>query len=180
MAEDDLTPNDPPDDDETAAPEDESNDIRSLRRKARAADADRARAEAAERQLALVQAKVDTTSPVGAMFARDYKGDLTIEAIQSAWDQLGVSISADEPDDEPEPDESAAERSAVAAGAAHDTGVQPEKPAKQRARERAEAARARGEREVDGHAEFLSELAGAALAGDTSVLADRPARKRLE
>ena len=44
-----------------------------------------ARLAEVERKAALLEAGVDTKSPLGSLFADAYKGDLTSEAIKEAW-----------------------------------------------------------------------------------------------
>lgn len=50
----------------------------------------REQTELANRELALRRAGVDVDSPVGAMFARDFDGPLTVGAIQSAASEVGA------------------------------------------------------------------------------------------
>lgn len=62
----------------------ESEDIRVLRTQAGEATANAARAEAAERRIAFLEAGVDTTSDIGVLFVDAYKGELTTDAIVAA------------------------------------------------------------------------------------------------
>ena len=54
------------------------------------AEAAQARAEAAERKAAILEAGVDLTTPLGKYFAENYKGDATAEAVKDAAGVIGV------------------------------------------------------------------------------------------
>ena len=75
----------------------ESPDIRQLRKKAKLADEAEARANAAERKLAIIQAGVDINSPTGKLFLKAYDGDNDTDSIQTAAQEYGV-IKAPEPE----------------------------------------------------------------------------------
>ena len=56
-----------------------------------------------DRKIALLEAGVDTSTPVGAMFAKGYDGDLTPDAVKAAWQQVAPAAPAPEPTPEPAP-----------------------------------------------------------------------------
>jgi hypothetical protein len=72
----------------TIQDDDQGNDIPQLREAAKRGEAATKRADEAERRLALVEAGVDTKSPVGKLFTEAYKGPLTEDAIKEAWGEL--------------------------------------------------------------------------------------------
>lgn len=72
-------------------------------RAANAAKAAKAEATAAKRELLLMKAGVDTSTPVGSLFAKAYDGGLDIESVKSEWEKLSPS-SAPQPVSAPEPD----------------------------------------------------------------------------
>lgn len=57
--------------------------VRQLREALKRSQAENAEGEAAKRELAFLKAGVDTSNPVGALFAKAYEGDLTAEAIKA-------------------------------------------------------------------------------------------------
>lgn len=77
--------------------EQESKDIRQLRKKAKEADrlsneltTAQQEALAAKRELAFVRAGIDLDSPTGKLAARAYDGDPTIEAVRAFAQEYGV------------------------------------------------------------------------------------------
>lgn len=56
-----------------------------------------ARADAAERKVALIEAGVDMSTPLGKYFADTYKGDATVDAIKDAAGQIGLISAAQSP-----------------------------------------------------------------------------------
>lgn len=69
------------------APEQERENLSELRS---AADEGRK----AKRELAFVKAGIDTDTPLGAMFATAYSGDLTKDAIAEEWEKIAPSPQA--------------------------------------------------------------------------------------
>lgn len=86
-----------PEDDDLDAPDPEpqpeSHDLKRLREKAKGADDANARAEAAERKLAFVQAGIDPEDPRQRYFAEGYKGDLNPDAIKAEATSAGFLVT---------------------------------------------------------------------------------------
>lgn len=61
-----------------------------LREQAEASEANRIAAEAMARENAMLKAQINVDSPLGAMFATAYRGELTTEAIQKAALEIGA------------------------------------------------------------------------------------------
>ena len=75
----------------------EPEDIRVLRENAANAQVNEARAIAAERRIAFLEAGVDTTSDIGQLFVAAYPGELTADAIQEAAARVGALRQATPP-----------------------------------------------------------------------------------
>lgn len=76
-----------------------------LRKRAdRGAKAEKALADA-QRELALVKAGVDTTTPLGEFFARSYDGDLNADAVRAEAEKIGLLSAPAAPAQEAIPDE---------------------------------------------------------------------------
>jgi hypothetical protein len=108
--------------------DDQGADIPALREAAQRGSAAAKERDEALRKLALVEAGVDTKSPVGKLFVDAYKGELSEDAIKAAWSELAPAASASSaPAPEPEPgapsatpqqlEETAARRLLTSAGA---------------------------------------------------------------
>jgi hypothetical protein len=144
-----------------AEPTDET--PRDLRRAARDGKAARIEANTLKREVAMLKAGIDTETPIGAMFSKGYEGELTKEAVTTAWSALGVTpVAADAPaDDTPEPGpdmapgetDLTADRRALANGSASDTPVTPDP--KSAAKDRVEAVISAGGTEDDAMAAGL-------------------------
>lgn len=63
---------------------------KNLERKAKEADAAKAEAHAAKRELALLKAGIDLESPTGKLFAKAYDGEASVDAIKSAATEYGL------------------------------------------------------------------------------------------
>lgn len=159
----------------------ESNDLRNLRRTAKEAKRLQRRneeLEAGERELAFYRAGLkadELQTPVGALFAKAYDGELSSEAIKAAWAEVGGTTPAPDPANTITDEEAAftQERQRLASGAAGDTGEPPPKPvrgAEGAAATAARAALANGASRDDAMGVAFSELAAAAARGDQSVI----------
>lgn len=56
-----------------------------------------ARADAAERRAALIEAGIDVSTPIGKYFADNYKGDATVDAVKDAAGVLGLIPTSQTP-----------------------------------------------------------------------------------
>lgn len=97
---------------ETRTDEDEDQ-FRAMRTKANEHDKAEARAAAAERKLAFVEAGISITDPRATYFVKGYEGDLTPEAIRAEAHRAGV-IEAPEG---PSPEEQEGHRQVIEASA---------------------------------------------------------------
>jgi hypothetical protein len=79
-------------------------DIPQLREAAKRGETAAKERDEAVRKLALVEAGVDTKSPVGKLFTEAYKGALTEEAIQAAWSELAPAANPGNPAPPPDPE----------------------------------------------------------------------------
>ena len=159
--------------------DDEGHDLRNLRRKAKEADRlekRNAELETKARKLAFIEAGVDVSTPVGALFARAYDGDIEdTEAIKAAYAELGGATSSTE-DESPDAAELEATRERQAlggAGAAGDTGEQPRQPVRGRDGAAVKAGRKAMEDGLardDAMGVTFGELVGAAAEGDQTVI----------
>lgn len=87
-------------DDQTNEPEAEDQEpdhIRNLREKAKRAD----QVPVLERKVAILEAGINTSTPLGAMFLKSYEGELTAEAIQSEAAKVGLVPGQQDPDPQP-------------------------------------------------------------------------------
>lgn len=86
--------------------DDQGPDIPALREAAKRGETAARERDEAKRKLALIEAGVDTKSPVGKLFTEAYKGPLTEDAIKEAWSELApttVVLPPETPDRAPEP-----------------------------------------------------------------------------
>lgn len=152
--------------------------IKALRDKAKQADSISAEKSALERKVAVLEAGVNTSTPLGQMFLKSYEGDLTAEAIQAAAAEVGLVQG--QPDPQPEPG-SPGTPEAEAQSVRNELGVsQPApfeeevKPAKDRAWDVFSDSRKQGMREEDARAEAFASFIEAGLKGDKSALYQEP------
>lgn len=82
-------------DDQT--PEEEAEHIKNLREKAKKAD----QVPDLERKVAVLEAGVNTSTPLGKMFLKSYDGELSPEAIQAAAAEVGLVEGQRDPDPQP-------------------------------------------------------------------------------
>jgi len=83
--------------DQDTTPEDEAAEadhIKSLREKAKKADS----VPALERKVAVLEAGINTSTPLGQMFLKSYDGELTPEAITEAASAVGLVEGQADPD----------------------------------------------------------------------------------
>ena len=145
---------------------------RSTKHKAEA-EAEKARADAAERKLGIVSAIGALDTPLKQMFADSYKGESTPEAITAAFAELtGTPAPAGEGETGPSAEEVAqqAERDALSTGAGSPSGEQHQRPAKTVALETAQAALDQGLSREEALGGYIHALGEAAHKGDPSVL----------
>lgn len=99
-------------------------EIRKSRSRLKEANEWRARAEAAERQIAVRDVGIDTTSKLGQMFIKSYEGEWTADAIKAEAAEIpGLLTSSEPPPLAPDPgnavdDALAAQRRMAGAGSA--------------------------------------------------------------
>lgn len=130
-----------------------------------------ARAAAAEKRSALLEAGVDVSTPLGQMFAKAYDGDVEQEAIKTAWAALipqaaTTTTSADDPTPE-ELQMANARRSLSATG--EPAAAIPDQDPYEAARKVYDQSLAQGHSKVNADASFVAELFKAANAGDRRV-----------
>ena len=84
----------------TDTPE-EAEHIRNLREKAKAGDAAAAKASELERKVAVLEAGINTSTPLGQMFLKSYDGELESEAIKTAAQAVGLIEGQADPEPQP-------------------------------------------------------------------------------
>lgn len=89
------------DQDDTQQPDSEG--MKALRQAADEGKAAKREAAAAQRELALVKAGIDTDTPLGKMFSTAYDGDLTSDAIKAAAAEVGLVKAPEAPVPPPTP-----------------------------------------------------------------------------
>lgn len=167
------------DDDDLENDDTETQTPKGLRAAAARSNAHKAEAEAAKREIALLKAGIDTDTPLGAMFADAYKGELTKDAVTAAFKALGVTPAAaadadhadDTPDDSPDLTadlDSTDLRQALANGGAADIPVELDPRVK--AQRDVDTVINAGGTQEDGLAAGIQTLLQAAVAGDKRVL----------
>lgn len=150
--------------------------IRGLERDAKVAREAQAEAAALRQELAFSKVGIDVATPLGKMFAAGYDGDMSVDAVQKAWSDLGgVKDDGGEPS-EPDPTISTDEveltrrREALANGSRGDDGNEPDPDPRAGAIQAGHDALAAGRSRDEAMATTFSELAGAAARGDARVL----------
>jgi len=155
--------------------------IRAMERDAKTAREAAARADAAERKLAIVTAGIDATNPLGRFFAENYKGELTAEAIKSAYDAITSNDSNEDPPPPPPATDPAAStpppstdfRQQLANGSQSDDGLAgqpPKKPVRQEAVEIGRNLLKEGVTDEEAMGATFRHLVGGAIAGDPTVI----------
>lgn len=151
--------------------------LRELAKKGEKAEASEARAEAAERRIAILESGIDTATPLGKFFTENFKGDVSdLEAMKAAATELGVTFrDGAEPvvtDTPPEPN-GTDERRVLAADSPADTGV--EVNPVEEATKQFFVDHQTGATWENAAGTWMAKQAGAALAGDQRVIVpDRP------
>lgn len=147
--------------------------VNALTRRAEEGDKEKVARIAAEKELALVKAGIDTSTPLGKLFADGYKGDLTVEAVKASWAALGTQgEEPGEPGTASTEEELAQqrEREALGQGGTPPTGTQTLATAREQAMTRAKEGLERGLPHDDAMGVFVGSISTAALEGDSSVL----------
>ena len=140
------------------------------------AESEKARADGLERKLGIVEVIGALDSPLKQMFADSYKGEVTPEAIGTAFAELTGTPATGDGEGEgaagPTPEQLAEqrEREALATGAGINSGEVATRPAKDAALETATSALAQGLSREDALGGYIHALGEAAHKGDTSVL----------
>ncbi len=130
---------------------------------------------AENRQNALLAAGVDPESPVGAMFAKAYDGDLKVEAIKDEWLKVAPAAAPATPaepvDDGPSPEElaQAAQRAALTTGG-QPPGEEPSPHPTAVAKAAWDKTRAEGRSKEAADQAYLQEIMNAAAAGDERII----------
>lgn len=98
---DDLDDDDP----EPQGQPQQRDELRDMRRAARRGNQEKARADAAERKLAMVMAGIDISTPIGALFVDGYKGPTDLETLKAEAAKVPglIQAAAPPPADEPPP-----------------------------------------------------------------------------
>lgn len=133
-----------------------------------------------QRENAMLRAGIDLDSPLGAMFARAYEGELTKEAIVAAATEVGaIGQAAPPPGSEITDDERRQmdERAGAAAGAQPPTDASHEPPPRERALKEGFDAIDHGATNEEALMAGLDVLATAAIGGDERTTFD-PNRER--
>ena len=167
------------DNDDMDHDQDDDNTPAALRRAAKEGKSAKAELAAARRELAMLKAGVDTSTKVGALFARAYDGDLDAEKIKAEWSEIsGAATTTDSadtstpatPDPEITDDEraSTATRQAVASGA-NVTPARNDEDPRERALKAGRQVVEEGASEDEGLARHVYELFKAAADGDERV-----------
>lgn len=163
MADDDI------DSDDEVEDEDPVVLIRQMRKQLKENSKALKETESAKRELALLKAGIDTSTKLGALFARSYDGDLTnVDALKAEWYEVNPSAKPEAGETEDEGDGSAEERSRLASGAAGDdgSGIDGRQIALTEAREAME----KGAPFDKAGGGFVARLAAMAMEGDQRVI----------
>lgn len=160
--------------------DDQGQDIPALREAAKRGDAAAKERDEALRKLALVEAGVDTKSPVGKLFSQAYSGALEDDAIKAAWAEVAPSASAPPPPADPEPkppasdqgqlEETEARRALTAGGAGDHVNEQPDPDPNKAGREEMQQRMANGEGRDVAAGSVFGKLFEAASKGDERAL----------
>ena len=160
--------------DEQNTQDQEPEHIKALREKAKTADSIASEKSALERKVAILEAGVNTTTPVGQMFLKSYDGDLTAEAIKAAAAEVGLVEGQPAPAPEPgAPGTAEQEQQDIRQGlstgdmAPHE---EPVKSAKDRAWDVFNQSRKEGMREEDARNEAFATFIAAGIQGDKTAL----------
>jgi hypothetical protein len=164
-------------DTETETPQEESPDIKQLRKLAKQGEkAAELEAEATKlrQELAIVRSGIDADTPLGKLFLKGYDGDLTdVDSMKAAAQEVGVPFKEGSApvvaEDTPAPN-GTEERQVLAAESPADTGVQTN-PVEEGIK-RFYADQGRGDTWDTAAAKFLGSQAEAALAGDSRVIVE--------
>lgn len=165
-------------DEQNTTNEQEPDHIKALRDKAKQTDSLASEKSQLERKVAILEAGVNTTTPIGQMFLKSYEGELTPEAIKAAAAEVGLVEG--QPDPEPQPGEpgtpeaqqqSVRDNLAVGDIAPHE---EPVKSAKDRAWDVFNESRKGGMREEDARNEAFASFIEAGIKGDQTALYREP------
>lgn len=158
----------------------ENRNIQLLREKAKRYDDLEAKAAQLERKMAFMEAGVDTSTPLGAMFAKAYDGDVSnVEALKSAAQEVGVQfvgatapVNVESQESEvPEESSGTQARRDLANNAPADEGVSPDP--RQVAMERYQEALKKGRTHEDAMGLYVNTVASGAMSGDRRVILDQ-------
>ena len=156
----------------------EADHIKALREKAKLADQVASEKSVLERKVAILEAGVNTTTPVGAMFLKSYDGELTTEAIKAAAAEVGLVEGQPTPEPEPgSPGTPEAQTQQVREGLSQGNVApfeEPVKSAKDNAWDTFTNARKSGMREEDARQEAFASFIEAGLRGDSTALYQEP------
>lgn len=140
---------------------------------------------AASRKIAILEAGVPTSTPLGQMFLKSYDGELTTEAIKAEAAAIGLIEGAAPPAETPEPGTQSGtpEAGYAEARAALDLGQaapveQPTSSAVDTAYKVFDDSRKKGVRTEDARTEAFLSLISAAAQGDKSAIFDDAAYAR--
>lgn len=150
----------------------EADNLADLRRAAKDGSKAKREADALKRELALTKAGIDTDSAIGKLFAKGYEGELTADAVKTAWAEVNPA-AAPEPvseDTVTDPGErnSTQERTNLASGA-NQSADPPADPREEGRKAGLKVMMDGGSRE-EGMATHFQHLVDAAAKGDKRVL----------
>lgn len=149
--------------------------IRSLERDAKLTREATARAEAAEKKLAMMGAGLDLSRPAVEFFATHYTGELTVEALTAEALRLGLISATDSNAEKPETPPATGitnARELLANGAVGDNGQEPTISVKKSAVKEALKLVQDGASMDDAQALLFNRLVEAASKGDKSVIVE--------
>ena len=148
------------------------NDIAELRAAADRGTSAAKEAEGLRRELAFTKAGVDTDTPIGAMFAKAYDGDLDLATVKEAWGAVAPVSNAQPPVVvTPPPTDETEQRRLLTSGGAGDTPVEtPLEDPVERGYEGMHARLKAGERRETAAGDVFGSLFKAAAEGDERAI----------
>lgn len=164
-------------DDNDTQVEEEPDHIKALREQAKSGKASEAKANELERKVAILEAGINTSTPLGQMFLKSYDGELVSDAIKEAASAVGLIEGQPDPDPAPgdpgtaEGDYAGAKKLLDGQGAAP-LAEPPAKSASDQAYAARDAFLADGKRTEDAVAEGFRTLIDRAAAGDPTAMFD--------
>jgi len=168
---------------ETEDPETNTNDLRELREAAKRAKDNAAKAEASDRRAVMAEAGVPREGKIAGLFRDSYKGELTEEAVKTAWEQLqaemgGLPIPDQEAETTAQVEDMTANRQGL--GDPHVPQDPPKKAVIDEAMDAFEEERKKGRPNRDAAAQVSQRIIDAAVKGDADMLVRPYTREELD